>query len=395
MKNEYVKRYYNVHNLISFSVEGNVKAVEHLCGQCEYFASDRVIDDVDLMISIGSFESIVDKKYEYVIVNRKYFVGNRVIFAEDTYKTAKWRLQIEDLDAKPTKFYFDGNGWTKYILHKSFVEVLLRYKLNQQGYLMIHSSSVAINGQGVVFPASPEAGKTSTMLNYLESGQRFMSDDFSLIGKNNVFAYPTPITLHSHNLKRHPFLKNALTERDKIQIQLRTLVLKATFGKGDISYKVDIWNKLHDVKVADQVPLNKLILITKYSNDKVSLRKMTRQEFAEKLLTVNYYETVLFDGYLKAYYYKNLADGHREFWARMRTNINDILTEDSYFELLLPKRYSAQEFSIISDMVNHVPANSEPQNEIVISHNTIFGGGGGDSLHLHSLQCRERLALAS
>lgn len=354
MENAHLKKYYSVHGLITFSIEGNAKAVEHLCRQCEYFISSTPIDNVDIEIHIGAFKSIVDKKGKYSIVNRKYYVGDNIVFAEDMYKTARWRLQIENLDAEQTKFYFDGNDWTKYILHKSFVEVLLRYKLNQKGYLMVHSSSIAIDGKGVVFPASPEAGKTSTMLNYLELGQDFMSDDFSLVGKGCVYAYPTPITLHSHNLKRHPFLDKALDKKDKEQIFLRTLVLKATLGMGDISYKVDIWNKLKDVKVADSAPLAQMILLTKSSGSKVKVKKITRQRLAERLMIVNYYETVLFDGYLKAYYYSNLVDEKTDFWKQMKLNINNILNEDNYYELRLPQVYSSREFGDVADIIKNI-----------------------------------------
>ena len=31
MENAHLKKYYSVHGLITFSIEGNAKAVEHLC----------------------------------------------------------------------------------------------------------------------------------------------------------------------------------------------------------------------------------------------------------------------------------------------------------------------------------------------------------------------------
>lgn len=349
-----MKKYYNVHGLISFSIEGSEKSIEYLCSQCNYFVSDETIEHEDIVIKIGAFESLVDQKCSYHIINRKYYVGENAVFANDMYKTARWRMQIEDLDGEQTRFYFDGNGWTKYILHKSFVEALLRYKLNQKGYLMVHSSATYIKEGmvgGVVFAASPEAGKTSTMLNYLDVGNGFMADDFSLLGSGNVYAYPTPITLHSHNLKRHSFLKNALNASDKWEIAWRTMVLKLTMGMGDISYKVDIWNKLPECSVAACVPLSHLVLLTKWSGETVKYNKITKAMMIEKLLIVNYYETILFNGYLKAYEYVNLMRFEDSFWHKMRQNIENILTETEYDEIFLPCQYSEQVFRDVDNIV--------------------------------------------
>ena len=262
-------------------------------------------------------------------------------------------MQLENLDAACTKFYFDGNGWSKYILHKSFVESIIRYKLNQKGCFMVHSSSVAVDGQGIVFPASPEAGKTSTMLKYLNAGQQFMSDDFSLIhcASKTVYAYPTPITLHSHNLKRHPFLQHALSAKDKREIRWRTLVLKLTLGQGDISYKVDIWEKMGSSCVAASAPLSKLLLLSKCSGDHVHRIELTKEAFAEKLEIVNYFETVLFNAYLEAYRYGNPQKPENEFWQRMRMNIHDLLTEDVYEEIQIPCNFSEDVFSAIDQLV--------------------------------------------
>ena len=345
-----MKRYYDIHGLLKFTIEGDEEKIAYLCAQCAYFLSDAPFEDSDLDIKIGPFEDDASRK-DCRIVNRKYYVGENSVYAEDSYKTARWKLRLEDLDGKTTRLLFDGNGWTKYILHKSFVEALLRYRLNRKGYFMAHSSSVSVEGRGVVFPASPEAGKTSTMLNYLERGQGFMSDDFSLVGRGAVYAYPTPITLHSHNLKRHAFLSSALSADDKRQIAWRTMVLKMTFGMGDISYKVDIWNRLEGCGVTARAPLDAMIMLTKYGGESVRVLDVAKREMKERLMVVNYYETVLFNGYLQAYYYGNPPEENADFWGLMRKNLDLILDKDSYAEILIPARYADEEFRQVAEIV--------------------------------------------
>ena len=345
-------RYFNFHGLITLSVEGSKEKIDYLCKQCDYFEAYHVEGKVDIRVVCDKFTSILDSNEKCMFINRKYYVTKDKLYAEDRYKTASWKLQLENLDADDTTtLYFDGNSWTKYILHKAFIESLIRYKLNRLGYFMVHSSSVGIEGKGVVFPASPEAGKTSTMLNYLEEGGSFMSDDFSLIGKGKVLAYPTPITLHSHNLKRHPYLMNILSSKEISEIKKRTFVLYATFGMGDISYKVDIWNKLSGDSVAKELPLGNFIMLTKYTGDNIETKEITRFDFIEKLLIVNYFETTIFDSYQRAYHCVNIISAEDEFWNRMRSNAENIILDDTYIELCIPQNYSANTFEAIQTIV--------------------------------------------
>lgn len=338
-------RYYNVHNLLKIKIQGPEKKIKYLCKQCEFFYVNEEYQKVDLEILIGKFEPFIATCDTFQYVNRKYCVSERIIYAEDMYKTAKWRLQIEDLYGPKTTFRFDGNSWTKYILHKSFVEVIIRFKLNQKGFLMVHSSAVELDNRGIVFPASPEAGKSSTVLNYLEVGGHFLSDDFSLIGQNIVYAYPTPVTLHSHNLKRNPYIAKIIPRGDKWEIFWRTLVLKLTLGIGDMSHKVDIWNYVADGQVKNSVELQEIAFLTKYNGDRLAIRQISKAEFVNKIMVVNYFETVLFNAYLQAYYYVNPANLENDFYKKMESNINKLFYSEVYTEILIPKHYTKNVFA--------------------------------------------------
>ena len=337
-------RYYNIHNLLKIKIQGAEKDIDYLCKQCEFFLVNEEYQEIDLEILIGNFKPFIinNKNFEYI--NRKYCVGEKVIYAEDVYKTAKWSMQIEDLYGSKTRLLFNGNLWTKYILHKSFVEALIRFKLNHKGFLMVHSSSIEINNKAIVFPASPEAGKSSTVLNYLEVGGHFLSDDFSLIGPDIVYAYPTPVTLHTHNLKRNPYIKKILSNKDKWEIFWRTLVLKLTFGMGDMSHKVDIWNYAADRQVKNFVTLKEIPFLTKYNGDKLVVRQLSKSEFINKVMVVNYFETILFNAYLQAYYYINPASLEYDFFKRMEYNINHLFHCETYSEILIPTYYTKDVF---------------------------------------------------
>ena len=145
-------------------------------------------------------------KEQYEVVNRKYHIYKDAIYAEDSYKVAKFKFMVCGLDTATTQIYFDGNFWAYYILYKFFIEPVIRFKLNAKGYFMIHSSSVYVDNKAFVFPASPSVGKTSTMLNWLHGGMAFIADEYSILKDGKVYSYPTPLRLHDYNLKANPYI---------------------------------------------------------------------------------------------------------------------------------------------------------------------------------------------
>lgn len=347
-----MKYYYNLNGLLTFSVEGKHKKLDYVNKQYCYFKTETPIDDVDLEVRIGHFDKI---SAPYHIVNRKYYVNEKCIYAEDSYKVAKWKFMIEELNGEKTRVFFDGNYWGYYILYKFFIEPLLRYKLNKRGYFMIHSSSVSQNNSAFVFPASPSVGKTSTMLNWLNEGKSFIADEFTILGENSeVYGYPTPLRLHDYNLTANPFVKENMSFHNKFQIYLRTWIFRLTFGYGDITHEVNIWDVFPNVKIVDKSTLNAIVIFTKYSGEDVTVRKMNANELVDRLIIINRFETSRFTDYLQAYDYVNCTPKEDTFWECMAQNGQRIFTDGEYYELSIPQRYTKKTFEQINEKLKEI-----------------------------------------
>lgn len=216
---------------------------------------------------------------------------------------------------------------------------------------MIHSSAVYSNDKAYVFPASPSVGKTSTMLNWLHKGKGFIADEYTIISKESVYSYPTPLRLHDYNLRANPYVCEDMSFYDRFQIYLRTWIFRLTLGYGDVTHEVDIWNVFKNVKIINKSQLGKIIIFTKYAGKKVRIKDISKKEFVEKLLTIDRFESVRFNEYLDAYYYVNNISEEKQFWNQMRSNIEAIFSDDIYKEYNIPSFYSEDTFKQMNSIL--------------------------------------------
>lgn len=347
------KQYYSINGLVTFSISGPGKKVDYVNRQYSYFQCKEPMKNVDIEVEVGDFNMEETMGNEYEVVNRKYKVCRDAIFAEDSYKVAKWKFLITGLSKEKTTIYFDGNYWGYYILYKFFIEPVIRLKLNDKGYFMIHSSAVFVEGMAFVFPASPSVGKTSTMLNWLHSGMGFMADEYTIIKDGQAYSYPTPLRLHDYNLRANPYICEDMSAMDKLQICIRTWIFRLSFGYADVTHEVDIWNVIRSVKIQDKAPLGQIVIFTKYSGREVRIKRITRKEFIEKLLVIDRFETTRFNEYLDAYYYVNNIPRKKRFWDRMESNLMAMFQGGEYRELNIPEHYTEETFQDINEALGY------------------------------------------
>ncbi len=62
-------------------------------------------------------------------------------------------------------------------------------------FFEIHASVVEIDGEGVMFPAAPQSGKSTLALGLLSRGARYLSDEFALIDPETLRLHPYPKAL--------------------------------------------------------------------------------------------------------------------------------------------------------------------------------------------------------
>ena len=76
-----------------------------------------------------------------------------------------------------------------------YVEWAVNWELAdvQPRFLQLHASSLEYDGQGIIFPAASGSGKSTLALALLQTGWRYLCDEFALI--------------HADTLRLHPFAR--------------------------------------------------------------------------------------------------------------------------------------------------------------------------------------------
>ena len=75
-----------------------------------------------------------------------------------------------------------------------YVEWAVNWELAdvQPRFLQLHASSLEYDGQGIIFPAASGSGKSTLALALLQSGWRYLCDEFALIHADTLRLHPFP-----------------------------------------------------------------------------------------------------------------------------------------------------------------------------------------------------------
>jgi hypothetical protein len=94
------------------------------------------------------------------------------------------------------------------------VRPVLQLGLHRHGALAVHASSARLGGTGVLVAGWSESGKTETILALLEAGARFVSDKWTIVGREgSMSAFPVPIFVRRWVLQYLPRLAASVGPR--------------------------------------------------------------------------------------------------------------------------------------------------------------------------------------
>lgn len=340
---------FNIHNLFKFKIEGtNKKQLEHFNQDYSYFRTDEDIEP-DLNVILSDFIPDIEDGY---IIDHKYRIKENCICCTDKYKIVKWSFCIKDLDSKPT-IYFKGGAFSALFLRDYILEPLIAFKLAQKGYSVIHASGVALDGKGFVFPACKGVGKTSTMLNLIEDGGIYLSNEPIIISNDGkVYSFPSYIHFYHYNLKGTSSFSTKLTMKDMIELKLKHLVYIFSFKYG--SFPLNINPEKLFGKIGDIYPLQSLILLTKTNRNEPNLKKnIDKNELIKRLTNVNKFEMQYFSDILMAYSYVFPKSETTLFWEKFETNLSNALSKMQCHEVEIPREYDEDVYSLIRQNLVH------------------------------------------
>ena len=145
--------YYNIQDIVK------VKS-EVLLYELEYFASDEFADaDVVINVKDSITSGIHFKRTLIPDPNPDY---HKVKYSEHFGSLgAQFSIEFSDkviiaINKLITK--------SRHVIYVNLVEPMLRFLIISKGFVLLHSACIDIKGNGILFSAPPDTGKTTTVL---------------------------------------------------------------------------------------------------------------------------------------------------------------------------------------------------------------------------------------
>lgn len=136
-------------------------------------------------------------------------------------------LIVEDQDLPRYKFHDPEFSCLPDSIHVDRHEPVIRYGISASPALLlrlvesllhwpdrclVHAASMSLSGRGILVAGPDDTGKTNTVIRFMEAGYSFLSDDWSLVGKDGLLhPFPRSIHLFDYNLLANPRIIDSVT----------------------------------------------------------------------------------------------------------------------------------------------------------------------------------------
>lgn len=153
----------------------------------------------------------------------------------DSFNTDGRHLSLESwlkniqIDVQPDKNHIAGKIITPAALSNEAIFDLLvihplRHILKYKNIFLIHAAVLAKNGKGVVVCGLSKSGKSTLAIKLVENGFKFLSDEFAIFNKGDLFSFPLKIALDTHSLRVFPRLPKLIKKNyEKNPFDIRKL----------------------------------------------------------------------------------------------------------------------------------------------------------------------------
>jgi len=339
------ERNYNIHNLVKFKIRGKLGLPSRLLTnfrlQYKSFESPE-IDKPDFTILLGDFSPSNNDCY---ILDDRFYIKENYLFCEDSYKIARWKLEISGFEEGDTIVRIDANLFAWELIPGFVIDPLIILKLNEKGYSVVHGSCISKDGKAYLFTSQGGGGKTSTTLYAVERGLKFLGDNFIILDEGYVLNLLYPLNLFRFNLT--PLVRRNMGIKSKVKLYFIDLMEKVTgFG---MATKVNPEEIFPDA-LSDRGKLTAIFLLLPREGFRIT--EITREEMLHHLVMNLKLDLVPLIKYMIEYSYMFPRSRVANFWKHyeenLRKNLNgDVLT----YKLEIPQKYNLEVFEKIFELI--------------------------------------------
>ncbi len=342
----FTKTYYNIHGIVRFKVVHKADLSRwqfvNIHERYKNFETQEELNDLDFVIFCGKFKP--SNEDCYVIENIYYAKKNYFYCKRDWYKFARWSIETIGLEDACTVVHFSANPFGYLFITNFIIEFLIQFKLNEKGFLLIHSSCVSKDNRAYLMPARSGSGKTTFSLHFMEKGFNLMADEFTILYGNKVFSFLTPWLVFTYNF--HPLIKRNFGLRNSVKMAMKYLLYLTSFHYikcfTALNVKDVLPNQTTDISEIAAI----FLLIRKGA---LKIERIDKEELINHLAVNQELEFILFHMYTLEYAYFFPKSKISTHWSSYKVNLRRTLNDNiPIFKIELPLNYDPK---ILEDLI--------------------------------------------
>lgn len=342
-----IEKNYHIHDIVKFKVIAN-KISTRMDIEYRNFESGE-IDAPDFTIYLGEF---IPSNEGCIILDNTYYIKKDYFYCSDSYKIGKWKVEISGLEKNGTivKLFTNivGNIAADMFICAFIIDFLIRYKMEDKGYSVVHASAVSKDDNAYLFPSQSGAGKTTTAIYFADKGYNFLGDDFVILHNGNVISYLTPLNIFAYNL--NPIILKNLLFKDKLILKFKNIIYKATFGYIKMFTKLNPIDIFQKSQIIYKSNLDTIFLLV--PKDTFRIKETNIDIIINNLFINQKMESFPFFKYLLEYSYVFPESDIAAYWEKCKANLIKNLGNDlNFYRLDVPKRYDRKTFENILEAI--------------------------------------------
>jgi len=326
-------KYYNIHNQIKMRVVNP----SNIFNRLSIFESET-LKNIDLDIIIGPFNVDLSEFEKSGNAYRNY----NSFYIEYRHKLSFWRILIEGFSDCRTTILFDGDPYfSNELLLMLILEPLFVYKMSKKGGLVLHASSLSVNGSGCIFTGDTGIGKTSILLKLLNrANTEYYADDQTFIIDNKIHSYAVPIGFRKHLASRNNVV---VSKSDNLMMNIHSLINHLLGFYPNLTQRIKPENITYSngrkVVSGSVIPLKKVFILTKTDNSP-GIQQISGKEAYPMILKANNKNE---DKLKVLYKFVNLFSTQMEktFWTDFEHNLGKLVNNPDieFYLVYLNKKY--------------------------------------------------------
>lgn len=333
---EEMEKYYNVHDIVTFKIMGNVSLLDRLLSwdaELRGFESSKIAKP-DFTVYFGKF---TPHNQDCYYLDGRYYIKENYLYCKDSHRYIKWELEMSGFEQGNMEVHLNCNLPGKMFASDLIINHLIWLKLNGKGYPIVHGSSVSKDGNAHIFAGQGAAGKSTIALNLTERGFKLLGDHFVILNNGYVMSFPSPLHIMGFNLSSS--VKENMGVKHKVFFYLNKLLYKL-LGRGTAT-KINV-KDIFPNSLEDKAKLQSIFLLI--PKEKIKAERMGREDLINHLVINQKLESLpSFIKYMVEYSYLFPQSNMATYWEHYEENLRRAIPPGiEIYKLEVPKRYDAE-----------------------------------------------------